>query len=77
LKGVAFLKRDKKKDLKPSRVVVLPKADGLATYVYLFPRTAEITKKDLSLGFSAQIGRLYVSAKFVPEEMQFQGERQL
>jgi hypothetical protein len=77
LKGVAFLKRDKKKDLKPSRVVVLPEADGLATFVYLFPRTAEITKKDLSLGFSAQIGRLYVSANFIPEQMQFQGERQL
>jgi hypothetical protein len=77
LKGVAFLKRDKKKDLKPSRVVVLLKANGLATFVYLFPRTAEITKKDLSLGFSAQIGRLYISANFVPEDMQLLGERQL
>jgi hypothetical protein len=77
LKGVAFLKRDKKKDLKPARVVLLPEADGLATFVYLFPRSAEITKKDLSLGFAAQIGRLFVSVNFFPEDMQLQGERQL
>src|SRR6202044_1026077 len=46
LKGVAFLKRDKKRDVKPARVVVLPRANGLATFVYLFPRSVEITKKD-------------------------------
>jgi hypothetical protein len=77
LKGVAFLKRDKKKDVKPARVLVLLNADGLATFVYLFPRTAEITKKDQTLGFAAQIGRLFVSVKFSPEDMQLQGERQL
>jgi hypothetical protein len=77
LKGVAFLKRDMKKDLKPARVVVLPKEDGLATFVYLFPRTIEITKKDRSLRFEAQIGRLFVSVNFFPGDMQLQGERQL
>ena len=77
LKGVAFLKRDKKKDLKPARVLVLLNADGLATFVYLFPRTAEITKKDQTLRFAAQIGRLFVSVNFSPEDMQLQGERQL
>src|ERR1700728_4369163 len=39
LKGVAYLKRDMKKDLKPFRVLTLPEADGLATFVYLFPRS--------------------------------------
>jgi hypothetical protein len=77
LKGVAFLKRDKKKDAKPSRVVILPKADELATFVYLFPRSIEITKKDRSIRFEAQIGRLFVSVTFSPEDMQLQGERQL
>jgi len=77
LKGVAFLKRDRRKDLKPSRVVIVPKDDGLATYVYLFPRSVEITKKDRSLGFEAQIGRLYIFLNFSPEDMQYQGELQL
>jgi hypothetical protein len=77
LKGIAFLKRYKKKDLKPARVMILPKADGLVTALYLFPRSAEITKKDLSIGFAAQIGRLFVSVTFLPEDMQLQGERQL
>jgi hypothetical protein len=76
LKGVAYLKRDMKKDLKPIRVVVLPEADGLATFVYLFPRSAEI-KKEGNVGFVAQIGRLFVAANFVPEDMKIQGEPQL
>jgi hypothetical protein len=77
LKGVAFLKRDKKKDLRPSRVEVFPKEDGLMTVVYLFPRSIEITKKDRSVGFVAQIGRLFVYQNFFPEDMQVQGELQL
>jgi hypothetical protein len=77
LKGVAYLKLDKKKDLKPARVVVLPKANGLATFVYLFPRSVEITKKDRNLVFVAQIGRLFVSVNFFPEDMRLDGELQL
>lgn len=77
LKGVSYLMRDMKKDLKPFRVVVLPETDGLATIVYLFPRSAEIGKHDRMLGFIAQIGRLFVYANFVPEDMQVQGEPQL
>ena len=77
LKGVAYLRRDKKKELKPARVVVLPRPGGLATFVYLFPRSVEITKKDLTLVFVAQIGRLFVAANFFPEEMRLQGELQL
>jgi hypothetical protein len=42
----------------------------------LFPRSAEI-KKDANLGFTAQIGRLFVVANFVPGEMKIEGEPQL
>jgi hypothetical protein len=76
LRGVAYLKRDMKKDVKPFRVLALPEADGLATYVYLFPRSAEI-KKEGNVGFVAQIGRLFVAANFVPDDMKIQGEPQL
>jgi hypothetical protein len=73
LKGVAFLKRGKHhKDLKPSRVLVSFHPDGLATLVYLFSRLPEIGAKE-PIGFQAQIGRLFVSQLFFPEEMQFQG----
>jgi len=77
LKGVSYLRRDMKKDLKPFRVVILPEADRLATIVYLFPRSVEIGKKDRSLGFLAQIGRLFIYVNFVPGDMQIRGEPQL
>jgi hypothetical protein len=77
LRGVAFLKRDNKKDMKPSRVLVVPRAKGLATLVYLFPRAVEITKKDRSLLFVAQVGRLFISTNFIPDEMWLQGQLQL
>ena len=77
LRGVAFLKLGNRKDLKPSRVLVVPRANGLATLVYLFPRSVEITKKDRSLLFVAQVGRLFISTKFIPEEMWLQGQLQL
>jgi hypothetical protein len=77
LKGTAFLKRDKKKDLKPTRVVILRHLHGLATVVYLFSRSAEITKNDQNVRFTAQIDRLFVSQFFFPEEMQFQGQPEL
>jgi hypothetical protein len=77
LKGVAYLKRDMRKELKPFRVVVLSEADRLATVVYLFPRSTEIGKNDSGLGFHAQIGRLFVYVTFVPRDMQIQGDPQL
>jgi hypothetical protein len=77
LKGIAYLRRDMKKDLKPFRVLVLPESDGLATFVYLFPRSGEIRKEGGTVGFVAQIGRLFVAASFVPEDMKIQGEPQL
>jgi hypothetical protein len=76
LKQDAFLQRDKKKDLKPTRVVVSRHEDGLATIVYLFPRSATPTE-DHNIRFVAQIGRLWVSQYFFPEEMQFLGRPEL
>lgn len=76
LKRAALLREDTKKKLKPSRVMVLPGAGGLATFVYLFPR-AEIVGKYSILGFVAQIGRLFVSVNFFPDDMRLQGRPQL
>lgn len=77
LKGIAFLKRENKKDLKPSGVEILRQPDGKATIVYLFPRSVEITKKDGRLLFMAQIGRLFVSQFFYTDQMQLQGQLEL
>ncbi len=74
LKQDAFLKRNHKKDLKPSRVEVLRHEEELITVVYSFPRSAEISKKDGSVQFAAQIGRLFVSRYFVLDDMQFEGK---
>jgi hypothetical protein len=77
LKGVSCLRRAMRKDLKPFRVVVLAEAEGLATIVYLFPRSVEIGKSDRSVGFLAQIGRMFIYANFVPDDMRIQGKPQL
>jgi hypothetical protein len=77
LRGVASLKRYQKKDLKPARVVVQRKDDGLATLIYLFPRSVEITKRDGSVIFQAQMGRLVVTRIFSTYEMQIQDQLEL
>ena len=77
LKGIAFLRRDKKKDFKPSRVEILRQTDGMATVVYFFPRSVEITRKDRTITFVAQIGRLFVTQSFAIEEMLLYGKLEL
>jgi hypothetical protein len=77
LKGVAYLQRDKKKDVKPARVQILRQDEEVATVVYLFPRSAEISKKDQHVRFVAQLRRLYVSQFFFPQEMEVQGQPEL
>jgi hypothetical protein len=74
LKGIAYLKRDAAKTLRPSKVEILRQPDGKATVVYLFPRSKEITKKDGRLEFVAQIGRLFVSQFFYTWQMQIDGQ---
>jgi hypothetical protein len=72
----AALKRDGKKDLKPSSVEVLQRDDG-PVVVYLFPRTKEITAEDRRVEFEAKMGRLEVSESFFTEDMNYQGKLQL
>jgi len=77
LKGVAVLKRDKRKDLKPKKVLILPEPDGDAIFVYLFPKNAEISKRERAVAFQAQIGRMVFFQYFFPEDMQIAGELEL
>jgi hypothetical protein len=76
LKKQTVLKRDGKKDMKPSSVDVLQREDG-AVIVYLFPRSKEITKEDRRILLDAQIGRLKFGVDFYVEEMVYQGKREL
>jgi len=73
LKRVSWLKLDGK-DVKPSRVLVRPDGSGIATLVYFFPRSANITPDVKRVEFVAQVGRVYLSEFFYPEEMKFQNK---
>ncbi len=76
LKGQAVIKRDGKKDVKPSSVEVIPRDEGTLV-VYYFSRSKEITRQDKQLEFSAQMGRLQLSVPFDLEAMTYQGKLQL
>jgi hypothetical protein len=75
-KESAFLKREGKPDVKPRRVEAFELEHGVVV-VYLFPYSAEISKKDSAVQFIALIGRLEVSQTFNVEDMQFQGKLEL
>ena len=76
LKEQAVLRRDGKKDVKPTSVEVFGLSDGWAV-VYLFPLSAEISPKDVRLEFEAHIGRIVVAQSFDLSEMIFQGKLEL
>ena len=76
LKKAAFLKRDGKKDLKPSGVEVLQREDG-PVIVYLFPRSKEILPQDRRVELDARIGRLEFTQSFYLEDMVYQGKLEL
>lgn len=76
LKGKASIKRDGKKDFKPSSVEVIERSGG-AVVVYMFPMTNEISKGDRRLEFDADIGRLELTQSFFTEEMVWQGKLEL
>ena len=75
-KESAFLKREGKKDVKPLRVEAF-ELEHSVVVAYLFPYSAEISKRDSAVEFVALIGRLQVSQTFNVEEMQFQGKLEL
>jgi hypothetical protein len=77
LKSVAYLRRYRKKDLKPARVEILRGEDGLATVVYLFRRSVEITRRDQRIDFVAQLDRLFLAQSFNVEEMSLMGKLEL
>ena len=76
LKKQAAIKRDGKKDLKPSSVEVLQREDG-PVIVYLFPRAKEITKQDKRVEFDAHIGKLQFAQSFYVDDMSYQGKLEL
>ncbi len=76
LKEQAFLKRDGKKDVAPLSAEVYVRAEG-AVVVYIFPLSAEISKKDLFVTFQARIGRVGLSVPFNLAEMDYQGKLEL
>ena len=76
LKKQAAIKRDGKKNLKPSSVEVLQREGG-PVVVYLFPRSHEITRQDKRIEFEAQIGRLRFSQSFYADDMNYQGKLEL
>jgi len=72
----ASLKREGKKDIKPTGVEVLRREDG-PVVVFLFPRSKEITKDDRRIEFDAQINKLSLTESFYLEDMTFQGKTEL
>lgn len=76
LKKEASLRREGKDDVKPSSVEVFQREDGLVV-VYLFPLSAELTKKDGLIEFTARIGRLGLTQYFDAGAMLFQGKLQM
>jgi len=77
LKTVAYLRRDRKKDLKPARVEIERLDGDLATVVYLFRRSVEITRRDRRVEFVAQLDRLFVAQPFDLGEMSIMGRMEL
>ena len=76
LQKEASLRREGKEDVRPSSVEVFQREDGLVV-VYLFPLSAELTKKDGLIEFTARIGRIGLTQYFDAAEMLFQGKLQL
>ncbi len=76
LKGLAALRRDGKKDVRPVSADVF-QTEGGVVVVYLFPASAEIGQKDGQIRFEAQIGRIIVAHTFKLSEMEFMGKLEL
>jgi hypothetical protein len=77
LKRLGVLKREGEKDVTAAKVEIMSSGAGMATVLYLFPRTSAITGENKRVEFAAQLGRIYVAQYFYPKEMQFQGKLEL
>ena len=76
LKKMAVLKREGKKDLKPTRVDILLRESG-PLVVYLFSKSEEFNWRDHGITFEAQIARLKFSQAFSTDDMMFHGKLEL
>ncbi len=76
LKNLAALKREGKKDVRPVSAEVFQLESGVVV-VYVFPMSAEITKKDGQVRFEAQIGRIVLGQTFELNDMEFMGKLEL
>jgi hypothetical protein len=76
LKNLAALKREGKKDVRPTSVEVFQRENDMVV-VYLFPLSAEINRKDLRVQFDAHIGRIVLSQSFELSEMEFLNKLEL
>ena len=63
LKKEVTLRRDGKKDIKPSGVTIIDKPDGQVV-VYEFSTSNEITRDDHRVEFNAKMGRLQLTRLF-------------
>jgi hypothetical protein len=76
LKNFAFLRRTGKKDVRPIRVEVFRRENDMVV-VYIFPASAEITRKDGRIQIDARIGRIVLSQTFELAEMEFLNKLEL
>ncbi len=76
LKKQSMIKRDGKKDLRPSRVDILLRESG-PVVVYLFAKSAEFTWRDHGMTFEAQVSMLKFSQAFSTDDMTFHGKLEL
>jgi len=76
LKSLALLRRVSKKDVKPVSAEVFQLENDVVV-VYVFPLSAEISKRDGQILFEAQIGRIVVAQTFDLGEMEFMGKLEL
>ena len=75
-KKEASLKREGKKDFKPSSVRILDRSEGRIV-LYLFSMSNEITRQDHRVEFNAKIGRLGLQQSFFVDEMVWEGKLEL
>lgn len=77
LKKLGVLKREGEKGMTAAKVEITASGAGLATVLYLFPRTRPITAEDKRIEFAAQLGPIYVAQYFYPQDMEFGGKLEL
>lgn len=76
LKKEVTLRRDGKKDIRPSSVRIVDKPGGQVV-VYEFSTSNEITRDDHRVEFNAKIRRLQLDQSFFLDDMVVQGKREL